>query len=67
MKSHHIFQNYVIKGNRNSKGHFGNMKSQRSPWKSLFVTFSFVREVETSILILFVDQLMRENYSPHSF
>jgi hypothetical protein len=30
MKSLHIFHNYVIKEKINFKGHFGNVKSQRS-------------------------------------
>ena len=40
--------------------------TQRSPWNSIYVTFSFMRKAETSLLILFVDQLMRVDYSPHS-
>ena len=49
-----------------------NMKSQglnvtqRSSWNSIYVTFSFEGEAETSLLILVVAQLMRANYSPHS-
>ena len=49
-----------------------NMKSQgsnviqRSAWNSIYVTFSFERGVETSLLILVVAQLMRADYSPHS-
>ena len=81
MKSLHIFQIIVIKREENSKGHFGNVKSQktlwecenpkvnvtqRSPWNSIYVTFSFERKVETSPLILSVNWLMRVDYSPHS-
>ena len=50
-----------------------NMKSQgsnvteRSSWNSIYVTFSFERRVGTSLLILVVAQLMRADYSPHSF
>ena len=40
--------------------------TQRSPWNSIYVTFSFVRGIETSLLILYVDWLMRAEYSPHS-
>ena len=81
MKSLHIFHNYVTKEKRNSKSHFGKMKgqkppwnikiqgsnvTQRSSWNSIYVTFSFMRKVETSLLILYVDRLMRADYSPHS-
>jgi hypothetical protein len=65
MKSLHIFQNYVIIEKRNSKGRFENVKSQSSPWNYIYVTFSFVRRVETSLLILLVDRSMRVDYSPH--
>ena len=49
-----------------------NMKSQeinvteRSFWNSIYVSFSFERRAETSLLILVVAQLMRADYSPHS-
>ena len=72
MKILHIFQIYVIKEKRDAKEHFGNVKNtkanvtQRSPWNSIYVTFSFVRKVGTYLLLLFIDQLMREDYSPHS-
>ena len=80
IKSLHIFQIIVIKREENSKGHFGNMKiqntlwecenpkvnvTQRSPWNSIYVTFSFGRRVGTSLLILYVYRLMRVDYSPH--
>ena len=39
---------------------------QRSPWNSIYVTFSYERGVGTSLLMLLVDQLMKANYSPHS-
>ena len=65
MKSLHIFQIYVIKEKINSKGHFGNMKSQRSPWNSIYVKFSHENRAGTSLLMLLVDRLLKENYSPH--
>ena len=40
--------------------------TQRSPWNSIYVTFSFMRRAGNSLLILFVDQLMRVDYSPRS-
>jgi hypothetical protein len=49
-----------------------NMKSQgsnvteRSPWKTIYVTFSIMRKVGTSLLILSVEWLMRVDYSPLS-
>ena len=66
MKSIHIFQNYFIKEKINSKGHFGNMKIQRSPWNSIYVTLSYERGAKTSLLMLLVDRLMRVDYSSHS-
>ena len=82
MKSLHIFRIIVIKEKRNSKSDFGKMKgqkppwnmksqgsnvTQRSSWNSRYVSFSFERRVKTSLLILVVAQLMRADYSPHSF
>ena len=40
--------------------------TQRSPWNSIYVTFSFMRRAKTSLLILYVDWLMRLHYSPYS-
>ena len=40
--------------------------TKTSPWKSIYVTFSFMRMAKTSLLILFVERLMRVDYSPHS-
>ena len=40
--------------------------TQRSPWRSIYVTLSFERGSETSLLMLLVDQLMRVDCSPHS-
>ena len=40
--------------------------TQRSPWNSIYVTFSFEREDETSLLIILVDRLMRVDCFPHS-
>ena len=81
MKSLHIFQIIVIKGeekfqeslweNERSKTTLeyecqGSNVTQRSPWISIYVTFSFDRGDGTSLLILYVDRLMRADYSPHS-
>ena len=44
----------------------GSNVTQRSSWNSISVSFSFERGAKTSLLILFVDQLMRADYSPHS-
>ena len=81
MKSLHIFLFIVIKREEKFQGSlWENEKSkvtleyenprvnvtQRSPWKSIYETFSFMRMVGTSILIPFVEQLMRVDYSPHS-
>ena len=44
----------------------GSNVTQRSSWNYIYLSFSFEREAETSLLIL-VAQLMRANYSPHSF
>ena len=41
-------------------------ETQRWPWKSIYVAFSFLRKVRTSLLILFVERLMRVDYSLHS-
>ena len=40
--------------------------TQRSPWKSIYVTLSYERGFGTSLFMLLVDQLMKEDYSPHS-
>ena len=40
--------------------------TQRSPWNSIYVTFSFMRRDKTSLHIRYVDQLIRVDYSPHS-
>ena len=45
----------------------GSNVTQRSYWNSIYVSFSFERGAETSILILVVAQLMRAAYSPYSF
>ena len=39
--------------------------TQRSSWNSIYVSFSFEREAETSLLILVAAQLMRVDCSPH--
>ena len=81
MKSLHIFLIIVIKReeklqeslleDERSKTPW-NMKSQgsnvtqRSSWNSIYGSFSFERRAKTSLLILFVDRLMRVDYSPHS-
>ena len=72
MKSLHIFHNYVIKREEKFQGKLWESENskvnvtQRSPWKSIYVTFSFMRRAETSLLILSVHRLMRVDYSPHS-
>ena len=81
MKSLHIFHNYVIKREEKFQDSLWenersnppwNMKSQgsnvthRSSCNSIYVIFSFMRRVGTSLLILSVDRLMRVDYSPHS-
>ena len=43
----------------------GSNVTQRSSWNSIYVSFSFEREAETSLLILVAAQLMRVDYSPH--
>ena len=45
----------------------GSNVTQRLSWKSIYVSFSFERVVGTSLLILVATQLMRADYSPHSF
>ena len=40
-------------------------QTQRLPWNYINVTFSFVRGVGASLLILSVDRLIRADYSPH--
>ena len=40
--------------------------TERSPWNSIYVTFSFLRRFITSLLILSIDRLMRVDYSLHS-
>ena len=72
MKSLHIFLIIVIKREEKLQGSLWEYErtkvnvTQRSPWKYIYVTFSFMRRAETSLLILYVDQLMRVDYSPHS-
>ena len=81
MKSLHIFLFIVIKREEKFQGSLWEYEkpkvtleyekprvnvTQMSPWKYIYVTFSFMRRVRTSLLILFVEQLMREDYSPHS-
>ena len=44
----------------------GSNVTQRSSWNSIYVTFSFERGAETSLLILVAAQLMRADYSPNS-
>ena len=71
IKSLHIFHNYVIKEEKFQGTLWESKKpkvnvTQRSPWNSIYVTFSFERRVRTSLLILSIDRLMRVDYSPHS-
>ena len=39
--------------------------TQRSHWNSIYVTLSFMRKAEPSLLILSIDRLMIVDYSPH--
>ena len=81
VKSLHNFLIIVIKREEKFQGspweyenpnvtlEYGNTRvnvTQRSPWNSIYVTFSFMRKAGTSLLILSVDRLMRVDYSPHS-
>ena len=81
MKSFHIFLFIVIKREEKFQGTLWENErpkatleyekprvnvTQRSPWNSIYVTFSFMRRVGTSLLILSIDLLMRLDYSPHS-
>ena len=78
MKSLHIFLIIVIKReekfqeslceDERSKATLeyksqGSNVTQRSSWNSIYVSFSFEREVGTSLLILVATQLMRVDYS----
>ena len=73
MKSLHSFLIIVIKREEKFQGslwEYENPKvnvTQRSLWNSIYVTFSFMREVGTSLLILSIERLMRVDYSPNSF
>ena len=42
----------------------GSNVTQSSSSNSIYVTFSLEKKVGTSLLILYVAQLMREDYSP---
>ena len=81
MKSLHIFLFIVIKREEKFQGslwenerpkttlEYENPRfnaTKMSPWKSIYVTFSFMRRAGTSLLILSIDRLMRVDYSPHS-
>ena len=72
MKSLHIFLIIVIKREEKFQGSLWEYEkpkvnvTQRPPWNSIYVTFSFEIKDETSLLILSVDLLMRVGYSPHS-
>ena len=81
MKSFHILLFIVIKREEKFQGSlWENEKSkvtleyenprvnvtQRSPWNSIYVTFSFMRRAKTSLLTLSIERLMRVDYSPHS-
>ena len=80
MKNLHIFRIIVIKREQKFQESLwederpkppwdmksqGSNVTQRLSWNSIYVTFSFDRRAETSLLILAVAQLMREDYSPH--
>jgi hypothetical protein len=81
MKSLHIFLIVVIKREEKFQGSLWEYEkpkvtleyekprvnvTQRSPWNSIYVNFSFLRRVKTSLLILSIDRLMRVDYSSHS-
>ena len=81
MKSLHIFRIIVIEREEKFQGSLWEYEkpkatlecenqrvnvTQRSPWNSIYVTFSFERRDIASLLILFIDRLMRVDYSPHS-
>ena len=65
MKSLHIFLIIVIKREEKFQGSLWEYEktkvnvTQRSPLNSIYVTFSFMRRAKTSLLILFVDRLIR--------
>ena len=61
MKSLHIFQIIVMKREEKFQGSLWEYEKPK-----VNVTFSFERRVGTSLLILYVDWLMRVDYSPHS-
>ena len=71
MKSFPIFLIIVIKIEEQFQGTLWECENpkvnvtQRSPWISMYVTFSFMRKDKTSLLILVGDRLMRVDYSPH--
>ena len=81
MKSLHIFLFIVIKREEKFQGSLWENErpkatleyekprvnvTQRSPWKSIYVTFSFMRGAKTSLLILSLERLMKADYSPNS-
>ena len=82
MKSLHIFLIIVIKREEKFQGSLWEYEkwqkallecekpkvnvTQRSPWRSIYVTSSFMKRAKTSLLRLFVDRLMRVDYYPHS-
>ena len=81
MNSHHIFLFIITKREEKFQGSLWENErpkstleyekprvnvTQRSPWKSIYVTFSFMRRVKTYLLILSVEWLMRVDYFPHS-
>ena len=72
MNNIHIFLIIVIKREEEFQGSLWEYEKtkvnviKRSPWNSIYVTFSFMRGGKTSLLILSVDRLMRVDYSPDS-
>ena len=66
MKSLHIFQEDKFQGTLWEDENPKVNVTQRSPWNSIYVTFSFERGARTSLLMLLVDRLMRVYCSPHS-
>ena len=66
MKSLDIFQIYVNKEEKIPRDILGNEKpkvnvTQRSPWNSIYVNFSHEEGDGTSLLMILVDWLMKED------
>jgi uncharacterized protein involved in tellurium resistance len=67
MKSLHIFRIYVNQEEEIPRDTLEYEKprvnvTQRSPWNSIYVNFSHEKGARTSLLMLLVDRLMKEDY-----